>query len=275
MTDEPTVLKFGSVVIDKPRVINKRVSLLLWGPSGAGKTTLAATAPGKKFWINFDPDGTSTLTNREDVIVADLSTQPNSIVQRFTEENPFRISKIIEEQGIDTVVVDSLTSFGDMALSHGVKIAQGTAKGRSSTIEDPGFSGFGNKNTWTRQLVMNMLQVTGKTDTNIIFIAHEDKPEKNDQGVVMYISIMLGSSLNEQLPTKISEIWNLTDTGKERRIAIRACRSRKPMKTRMFKTSGDPEFIWNYDSETEEGEGITDWHKQWLNNDSMKIELPK
>ena len=96
----------------------------------------------------------------------------------------------------------------------------------------------------------------------------------DDQGIVLYISIMLGSSLNAQVPIDFSEVWHVSDTGKERRIAIRQSRSRRPMKSRMFISSGDPEFVWNYDADTDEGSGISDWYDQWSSNDGKKIELP-
>ena len=45
------------------------MSLLLWGASGTGKTTLACTAPGKKLLILFDPDGDASIAERDDVDV--------------------------------------------------------------------------------------------------------------------------------------------------------------------------------------------------------------
>lgn len=270
-----TEITLGSYKVTKPSLKDKRFALMLWGSSGSGKTTLAATAPGKKLWINFDPDGTNSIMNRDDVIEVDLSAEKPIIIEKMIKENPLKIEQMLEEHpDVETVVFDSLTTFGELALLHGVTKAQSTAKGKKSTLEDPGFAGYGNKNTWVRKCVMELLASTARQNRNIIFIAHEDKPVTNDQGVVMYISIMLGSSLNEQLPIKLSEIWNLTDTGKERRIAVRNSRSRKPMKSRMFITSGDPEFVWHFDADELEGEGIAAWYEQWKANDGKKIPLP-
>lgn len=268
-------MTIGNIEVKKPQAMVKRMSLMLWGASGCGKTTLAATAPGKKLWINFDPDGTEALNYFEDIVVMDLSAEPDSLIERFKEPDPFKISKFIAEHNIDTVVFDSLTTFGSKALVHGVAKAQGTAKGRSSTLEDPGYAGYGNKNVWTNLAVMNMLKMTKKFNTHMIFIAHEDKPEKNQDGAVMYISIMLGSSLTQQIPVSLSEIWAMEDTGKVRRIAVRPCRARKPMKTRMFSTDKEPEFLWKYDAETGKGEGIETWYKRWVKNGGKKIEIPK
>lgn len=271
----PAVIKLGGIEIETPQQRRKRLSLLVWGKSGSGKTTLAATAPGRKLWINFDPDGVDVLTDRDDVELLDFAPKPDMIVEQFKEDDPLRITRYLEQHPeIETVVFDSLTTFGNKALSHGILKAQKTAKGKYATIEDPGFAGYGNKNTWTRLAIAKMLKATGTVKRNIIFIAHEDKPLLDKDGNVVSISIMLGSALNEQVPIDFGEVWNLSDTGRERRIAIRNCRFRSPVKSRIFLTNGDPEFEWTYDSIKNEGEGIADWYKEWVEGDGQKINLP-
>ena len=275
MNDKP-VITLGGMELKTPAQNADRFSAMIWGSSGGGKTTLASTAPGDLLWINFDPDGTDAITNRNNILVLDYANEPDRIVEKFKEHDPLRITQfLIDRPEIKTVVFDSLTTFGNKALSHGVVKAAGTPKGRGATLEDPGYSGYGNKNTWTHLAVTRLLEATGRVGRNMIFIAHEDKPVTNSEGTVLYISIMLGSSLNEQVPVKLSEIWNLTDTGKERRISIRNCRARKPMKSRMFLSSDAPEFVWNYDAEEDKGEGIADWFDQWKANGGKKIPLPK
>jgi hypothetical protein len=275
MDNEP-VMNLGGVTITTPKTRIKRFSLLLWGSSGSGKTTLASTAPGKKLWINFDNDGTDAIAYRDDIVVLDFSLEPDKVVEKFKESDPIRITRYLEENPeIETVVFDSLTTFGDKALSHGIIEARKTTKGKYATIEEPGYSGWGNKNTWTRLCVRNLLKATGKINRNIIFIAHEDKPLLDKSGGVIHISIMLGSSLNEQVPIDLSEIWNLHDDGRERKIAVRNCRLRKPLKSRMFLTNKEPEFVWRYDATTDKGEGIRDWCEQWIGNNGNKISLPK
>ena len=54
-TKEPEIT-LGTVSITTPKTQVKRMAMVIWGPSGAGKTTLAATAPRPILWINFDPD---------------------------------------------------------------------------------------------------------------------------------------------------------------------------------------------------------------------------
>ena len=89
-----------------------RITGLIWGPSGAGKTTLAATAPGRKLFISFDPDGTSSLLGWPNVVVADLSSANASIVEQFkSAQNPLNLNAYIEQ--FDTVIIDSLTTVAE------------------------------------------------------------------------------------------------------------------------------------------------------------------
>ncbi len=274
MNDKP-VITLGGKELVTPQARIKRFSALIWGSSGGGKTTLACTAPGQKLLINYDPDGPDAIAYRDDVQVMDCANEPISFVEKFKEDDPLKLTQFLtDHKELETVIFDSATTYGDKALTHGVVKAKLTKKGKYSTIEEPGYSGYGNKNTWTRLMIKNLLQVTGKTNRNLIIIAHEDKPLMNSQGEVISISIMLGGSLNEQVPVDFSEIWNLSDTGRERRIAVRNCRLRKPLKSRMFITSDKAEFIWKYNADTGEGEGIADWVKQWHDNSGKKIPLP-
>ena len=66
-------IKIGGQEVQSVQGTSSRMSLLLWGQPGVGKTTLAATAPGKKLWVNFDPDGTDSVAQFENIDVVDLS----------------------------------------------------------------------------------------------------------------------------------------------------------------------------------------------------------
>ncbi len=273
-----TDIKLGGLDVVQPKTITRRMALLLWGSSGCGKTTLAATAPGVKLWISFDSDATACLGPRDDIIEVKLYDQPDRIVEKFKEENgPFfkdLDAMLGDDETLETVAIDSCTSFRDKAMGHGVKIAKGTKKGKTSTLEDPGYSGYGNLNVWTRLLVKHALTITARHGRHLIIIAHEDKPTLDDEGHYLFTSIMLGSSLNQQLPVNITETWHMQDTGSERRIQIRPMRGFKPMKTRMFYTTGDTEFVWKYDDDTKEGEGIATWYNQWKEAGFGKIRPP-
>lgn len=257
------VIKIGGQPINKAGTKVQRMSLLLWGASGVGKTTLACTAPGRKLLVLFDPDGDASIAERDDVDVVDLSQANNSIVEQFkSDSNPLGIAKVLEQY--DTVIIDSLTNAQHMAVMHAVTIVKG------ATIERPSLQGYGHRNALITQLVKNLLRLTAKHNKHIVFIAHEASPQTNDEGIVTAITIALGGQLVTAAPVDFSEVWCLQDTGKARRILIRPVRSFKPCKTRMFVTNAAPEFTWNHS-----GTEVDEWFTAWQSNSYKKLPLPK
>ena len=256
-----TDIKIGGVDIARAGTKAQRISLLLWGASGTGKTTLACTAPGKKLLILFDPDGDASIAERDDVDVVDLSSARNNIVEQFKGDNPLRLDKAIEDY--DTIIIDSLTNAQHMAVMHAVTVVKG------ATIERPSLQGYGHRNALITQLVKNVLRLTAKHGKHVIFIAHEGQPQTNDDGIVLAITVALGGQLVTAAPVDFSEVWCLQDTGKSRRIMIRPARSYKPCKTRMFETTGAVEFNWQHT-----GTEIADWYDAWKSSGYKKQPLP-
>tara|TARA_R110000751_G_scaffold5594_1_gene25354 strand:- start:2517 stop:3311 length:795 start_codon:yes stop_codon:yes gene_type:complete len=259
----------GSKELTTPKTQVRRMSMVLWGPSGAGKTTLAATAPGPLLWCNFDPDGTSSLGDREDIYIADYSMDNPNVVTRFKQDNCAGIKTLLEEHPeIETVVFDSLTSFNEMSLKHGVSEIRG------ATMEMPTLQGYGRRNSYTMQGVMSFIKATGAYNKHCIIIAHEDAPQKDEMTGAMMVSILVGGKMQSEIPIKLSEVWHLEDNGKDRKITIRANRMKKPMKSRMFKMDKDTSFSWNYNPEDWSGDGIAAWYNAWVANNGKKIDLP-
>lgn len=266
--DKPKIMLGGMEVQSAPQAT--RLSALIWGPAGCGKTTLASTAPGKKLWLNFDPDGTASLFGRDDVVVLDLSTlKPETLVDKFRTDERLGLGKFIQEHNIDTVVVDSLTAYAQIALDSYV------GKEGKSTIEKPGISAYGARNSLTLRLIQAVLRETGRNNTHVIFITHEDAPVTNDDGGVLYITMQLGGKLPDQAALQISEVWFMSDNGKKRTIAVRPCRNRKPMKSRMFDTSVDLEFDWLYQvNKPDPKYELGTWYNNWRES-GKKIQVPK
>ena len=147
-----------------------------------------------------------------------------------------------------------------------------TTKG--ATVERPSPGAYGVRNALTLQLVKNVLRLTGKHNKHLVMIAHEGAPVTNDDGVVLFITMMLGGQLPGSTALDFSEVWNINDSDKKRRIGIRPVRDRRPMKTRMFDTTGAPEFEWKFDSTKMTGDGIAQWYDAWIANGKKKLKLP-
>jgi len=266
---EEVKMTLGTVEVTTPKKQITRMSVIIWGPSGGGKTTLAATAPRPILWCNFDPDGTSSLMDQEDILIADFSMENANKVVTFKHENAGGIKQILEAHPeIQTVVFDSITSFNEMSLRHGITEVRG------ASMEMPTLQGYGRRNSYTMQGIMSVIRATGAYNKHVIFVAHEDRPDKDELTGAMMVSILVGGKMQSEIPIKLSEVWHLEDTGKDRKITVRASRLRKPMKSRMFKQSGESSFTWKFDPESWEGEGIETWYKEWVKNDGRKIDLP-
>lgn len=248
--------------------VQRRLSLLLWGASGCGKSTLAATAPGRKLWLNFDPDGPDSLVQfGDEIVVADFSDSSNSIMEQAKNaDNPFGIKNVMDQ--FDTFVVDSMTNVAHKGLMKGIPQIKG------ATIERPSPGAYQVRNAIALQLAKNVLRVTSKYKKHCIIICHEAAPITNDDGAIVSITLMLGGQLPQQTSLDFSEVWAMTDTGKDRRIAVRPMHWRKPMKSRMFITGAKPDFKWKYNADTMEGHTLADWYNAWKENGYRKIALP-
>jgi hypothetical protein len=133
MTEPAPEMKLETIRIVTAAKTEKRISLLLCSPSGYGKTTLADSAPRKKLWLLF---GSMAIASGKDVLIADFTRSPAEIVEKFEDENPFSISKILADNPeIETVVFDSVRAFGDLALRNVVHAAR---KGAISGLLSPG-----------------------------------------------------------------------------------------------------------------------------------------
>ena len=141
-------------------------------------------------------------------------------------------------------------------------------------MEAPTLQGYGRRNSYTMQGIMSVIKATGALGKHCIFIAHEDSPQKDELSGAMMVSILVGGKMQSEIPIKLSEVWHMEDTGKDRKITIRSSRLRKPMKSRMFVQSGNSDFTWKFNPESWEGEGIEAWYDAWNKNSGKKIPLP-
>ncbi|CAB4163267.1 AAA domain containing protein [uncultured Caudovirales phage] len=251
---------------------------LLWGKPACGKTVLAASAPGKKLFLQFDPAGTASLTRSTDILVADFSGMKSSMLQDFKQGSLIEkdLIKLIKSEGINTVVVDSLTTFGQQALHYGISTGKADRGGFKASIETPGMTGYGIRTAMMLDCASMVQRVCIDSNVHCIFVCHESTTQ-DDKGVINEITISLGGAMQNILPARISEIWHMEDTGRERKVYFRNHGVKKPMRSRMFvpNTDGQTSFTWTYDQEKQTGEGIADWYTAWQANGFNKVPAPK
>lgn len=277
--------KLGPVEVTQGQDTPSRMAILLWGPATAGKTTFSATAPGGKLWLSFGDNEHTPVVHRNDVAVANLSSM--GFQELFTHakgDNPFGLDDVLSQnEKIETVVCDSLTALTFRALQKSVADGNGASSKFRPTMETPGLSAYGGRNALVLTVMTGLLKVTARHGVHIIFTAHEDDPHTRQEGgkeFVEYISIMLGGRLVNNMTWRLSEIWYMSQAeykDKSRRLAFRATRLRKPMKTRMFSDKGAPEFDLKYDADKpDKGQmTIASWYEAWCSGGCVKLGVPK
>jgi len=265
-------LTIPGVTIRSAADASQRMSMLLWGPAGVGKTVYACSAPGNKLLINFDPDGPSSLGSREDVLVMDLSGERNSVVDRFNSDDPYQISKVLGPAGITCVIVDSTTAYAQLAVEKGISITKG------ATLERPSPGAYGARNAITLRMMTSILRLTNKHNVHVIFTTHEDKATDKDGNFLNY-TLMLGGKLGAQAALQISEVWHLSEANNKRRVMVRPGRNYTPMKTRMFDTTGNIEFDCAYQqfgTDAPYGKhSLAQFIQEYETNGRNKISVPK
>lgn len=262
--------KLGGIPLTRPDATNMRLAMLLWGDAGCGKTTLAATMPGHKLFLQFDPDGALSLTGRDDVSVLDLSNQePVKMMSEFRGADPYGLRQYLTAHPeVETVIYDSMTTLAYAALREAV------LRNQRSTLEQPGMHGYTWRNSMMLRIATGAMQLTGSLDRNVCFITHESAPERDTEGRVISITLALSEGTANQLGLRLNEVWHVRDDGTQRTIAVRPCRMRKPMKTRLFNAT-TPEFVWRYNPMSQEGATIEQWFTQWKDGGGKKLAIPK
>lgn len=267
-------ITLGGVRLEEPHASDQRFAGLIWGPAGSGKTVLASTAPGRKLFLCFDPDGELSLADRGDCEVLRLyKTNPITVVGELRKSDPYSLTRYLNEHPlVETVVFDSMTMFAHYALMEAVNQNK-TSKNRVS-MEQPSMAGYAHRNAIVLGVATTMLAVTAKCNRNIIFTTHEGSAERDENGNVTSITMILSTNLANQIGLRINEVWHLRDTdGRQRTISVRPHSRYVPMKTRMFNATA-PQFAWHFDANTLIGEGIADWWAAWKDGMGKKIPLP-
>lgn len=279
-------IKLGSYEVKPASEQVSRLAMLLWGAAGCGKTTLAATAPGKKLWLLFDDGGTDSIASlaaecnvptsvlKEEILVVNLAHEKNAIIDKFKRDDGLGLGTLLAAHpDIETVVVDSTTRLSQMALERMIEL--GIHK--SAKLELPGMGSYGGRNALLLRMFVDIMNVTGKYNRNVIFISHEAEPKTNDDGHVLSITMALGGQLPSLTTQKLGEVWYMSDIKGKRMLDLRPFRVYKPMKSRMFDLGPNKpsQFEWKYDiDKPDPAFEIATWYNKWREGNGAKISLP-
>lgn len=258
-----------------------RLAMILWGIPKSGKTTYAASAPGKKWVINLDPEGYLSLAARTDVEVWDYSDLSTSeLVTLLTSGAIGKRIADAEIQPGDTVLFDSITQLQQAGLLEAIrkKVGTGNKSGFEPTIEEPGQTAYGARTQYLITTMSNILRATRKKDAHVIFMAHEGTPEKNNKGEIMYYAPFMSDNAINQASGAVSEIWRITENDNARTIQIRSSTMYRPCGTRMFKTNEAKDFKLYYDPEKpdeEQSMSLTFLWGAFIGGGMKKLHVPE
>lgn len=273
MTEPSPQVSIGGV--PGTEITVNRMALVLWGPAGWGKTTLAMTMPGRIALISFDPDGPASIPkhvlSETGSQIFDLSGVPDDFTAKFKDDDPLGLKKTFDH--FDSYVIDSTTTIVEKTLGRGIKITKG------ATVERPSPGAYGARNALAINLIRDTLRITGAANKHVCFISHEGAPDKNDDGVLLGYTMALGGQMPTQVALRINECWPCFETSKnEKMIICRKSRMREPAKSRMFDTTKQTEFQWRFNPmnwNDPSNMRIDQWFAQWQANGFDKIPLPK
>lgn len=262
-----------SLSIQSNEDILTRLTMILWGESKAGKTTYAMSAPGRKLILNFDPDGYTSVMNRDDFDVIDLAQYTGKECIENGKKAVAMIKNVHEKY--DTVILDSLTTLTSQSLRCAIENRIGSSNKFTPTLEVPGLSAWGARNTYTNDIVERLLRITAQYKLHCILMAHTDDPEYDSDGkTAIRQTMMLSGKIKNQACLRASEIWNLTSSNTGRKIYTAPHGIRAPMGSRIFDTEKVKSFILKYDPnkpDIEQESSIATLFNKWSNNGKSRL----
>lgn len=280
----PTVELIPGYAIEHGPAVPERLAVFLWGPAGDGKTTWAATMPGKKLWLSFGDNEHVPVSHRKDVHVVRLHDMDhNDLFKHGVGNNPFGLDHYLRDNtDVSSLIVDSSTAIVYKGLEKAVADGVGRSRTFNPSMQEPGRSAWGGRNQNTIQVMSSLLRVTAQHGVHILFTGHEEDPTTDQDGTILYIAASLGGKIMSQVTWRLSEIWNLRQdhesSAKNRILTVRAYGKRKPLKTRMFDQKTDASFILKYDPDKPDDAAgqhtIAGFYDQWLDGAKGRIPTP-
>lgn len=141
--------------------IDERISVLLYGPKGVGKTTAAASAPGPIVYGNADAPGRLRYARREhygkdlrEVRIKGRPTPKDPPTARKTLEGMYLY--VADGNDIKTVVLDPMARIHDLVLDD--------IGGQRPSLQDRGDAG-----QWLERYVGALLELP----VNLVLVAHD------------------------------------------------------------------------------------------------------
>ena len=161
------------------------VKMLVYGLSGAGKTTLCATAPAP---LILSAEAGLLALRKHNIPVIEIKT-----VDDLTEAHRW-CQQAKEAEQFQTICIDSITEIGEVVLANAKKQVKDPRQAYGELIEK----------------MMTTIKAFRDLSGKHVYMAAKMEPVKDEMtGIVRYMSSMPGSKLGPQLPYLFDEVFRL------------------------------------------------------------------
>ena len=239
---ERTCVYMKEIQFHKPEQAN--INIFLWGREGVGKTYLTTSMPKPCFYLTFDPNA---LNGANDLLVNGSIKETDIPMVSFDEGdykairdayknplNPFNLEDYYKQIQFKTLVIDSISSFFKLAMQYGVEYASNSLK-ENSTIERPGFAGYGVRSVATKEMIFNVINWCNKHKVNCVIIGHEGEQEKDENTGLRYHTVSLSGDIPLEIARWCDECWMLAPSqDSSRGLVVKPINNARPIKSRMF-----------------------------------------
>ncbi len=167
-------------------------SFLIYGKSGKGKTTFAASFP-KPLFLDFDDGMASVKDKKVDYI-------PMRNAQEFSQF----LTGMSAFGGYETLVIDSLTMLTEIEMEKQLLLN----KRKRPTLNE-----WGNLVYDCKEMLMRLLREYKKYFKYIIFVCHEEQIQDELTQEVIIRPLLPGKMLPEFIPQRVDEVYRLVTFG--------------------------------------------------------------
>jgi phage nucleotide-binding protein len=175
-------MSFKDRIVTPETLVNKQgVKILVYGAAGVGKTTLCATAPGKKLMIDME-SGLLSVKDQKDI----------DVIQVKEAKEIIEICEALKNKELvyDTVCLDSVSEMSEILLNF--------EKARQKDIR----AAYGN----VQDTVTGVMRAYRDLHMNVVFVS---KMERVAEPTASYEPKMVGSKLGQSITYFFDEVLAL------------------------------------------------------------------
>ena len=184
-----------------------KLKVLVYGKSGSGKTMFAGTFP--KPYVFDSDNGTLSLRNMGNDVEYDVYRDGD--LARPTAINAIekKVAELQKGNGIETIVVDSLTTIADLAMNRVLFM-----NGRAKAV--PQQQDWLQQMNWIRNFVLTLLAMP----KHVVVVAHEQVDKDENLGNLQALPMVTGK-LAGKIGLYFDEVYNAQCISKGKEVEYR------------------------------------------------------